>query len=97
MQLIKQFRPSTVLFSQPRADGTRSVMPGIPWPVYIYYDPPVSQSVYHCPVTGNPLTFQFAGKLSHVPTRILVDTGCSGAHYISATFCKRIGLRYKTD
>ena len=73
-------------------------MNGIPWPVTIYYDPPQSSrgSIYHCPLTGNALTFQFPCRLSHAPATLLVDTGCAGAHYISASFCRRIGLIYQS-
>ena len=95
MQLVKQFSASTRLFTKPNPDGTRTLMNGVPWPILVYYDLPRAPSMYHCPKTGSALTFQFPGKVSQVPATLLVDTGCSGAHYLSASFCKRIGLSYK--
>ena len=33
-----------------------------------------------------------AGKVAGTPSRCLIDTGASGAHYLSAAFCKRVGI-----
>ena len=72
-------------------------MPGIPWDVQILYDPPGSDRLYTTPSEGRHLEFAFQGQASHQPAAFLVDTGCSMGPYVSAAFCRRIGLSYRPN
>ena len=40
MQLYKQYELGTVLFTEPDEKGTGQTLPGVPWPVQLWYDPP---------------------------------------------------------
>ena len=68
-------------------------MPGIPWPVNVYYQPPLQTEPCHSRenITDQPrLTFQ--GRVGHQPTSILFDTGAMGVAYINPACCKWLGL-----
>ena len=45
MQVVAQFEKGRPLFTAPDADGSRHRMPGVPWGVKVYYNPPVP-SIY---------------------------------------------------
>ena len=40
MQVLKEYGSGFFLFDAPAADGRRKPMPGTPWPVVVFYDPP---------------------------------------------------------
>ena len=39
MQVIKEFPKGTVMFDAPTSAGPRRILPGVPWPVVVFYDP----------------------------------------------------------
>ena len=47
LQVLKEYGSGYFLFDSPRPDGTRSSMPGIPWPVVVFYDPPQRRADFH--------------------------------------------------
>ncbi|MCG8673352.1 MAG: hypothetical protein MI867_28440, partial [Pseudomonadales bacterium] len=58
----------------------------------MYYDPPVPSVYAALQAEENRLRMGLAGKVAGTPARCLIDTGASGAHYLSAAFCKRVGI-----
>ncbi len=86
LRLIKEFPQGTVLFDQPVAgskSGERHVMPGIPWPVQVYYDAPRIQcSTSHA---NDALIMTFDIKLAGACAVSLLDTGAK-ASFLSQEF-----------
>jgi len=81
-ELVKEYPTDTVLFSAPNADGSRHVMPGIPWPVQVYYDAPEQKVVLRS--MGNDSRESYImtlkGILSTTAVKIMLDSGaaCAG-------------------
>lgn len=112
MQLIKEYRRGTPLFTQPQGkttSGKRRTMPGIPWNVQVYWDPPVpvhqrciklakQQQLNFKPLHGVPhdTAFTFDGQLSGGPVTILIDTGAT-ASFVNADTARRLGLTLQPD
>ena len=68
-------------------------MPGIPWPVNVYYQPPQCEDDRRLGSMSNDqprLTFQ--GRVGHHPASILFDTGATGVAYINPACCRWLGL-----
>ena len=92
MQVVAQFEKGRPLFTAPCADGSRRPLGGVPWGVKVYYDPPVPSVYSALQSDENRLRMGLAGKVAGTPARCLIDTGASGEHYLSAAFCKRVGI-----
>ena len=72
-------------------------MPGGPWGVKVYYDPPLPSVYAALHEAENCLCMGLAAKVAGVPARCLIDTGASGAHYLSAAFCERVGIAVSSE
>jgi hypothetical protein len=87
MTLIKEYPVGTVLFDQPKAGsvgGKRQVLPGIPWPVQVYYDAPRIQ----CSVSAaDPacMLMSFNVKIAGAEAVALLDSGAQ-ASFLSERF-----------
>ena len=85
MRLIKCFPQGYHLFNAPESVGSkRKRLPGIPWPVDIYYDAPT-------PVNTSKLAMTFQGQLFGTPVRLLVDSGAKH-NYMSVKLCQQLGI-----
>ena len=49
MHLVAQYAKGTPLFTAPTLDGSRTPLPGIPWGVNVFYDPPRPSVLFHSP------------------------------------------------
>jgi transposase InsO family protein len=104
MQLVKQYPTGTPLFWARNAQtGERQMMPGIPWEVRVWYDPPRTRarpvqsrlSVVNTQ-TGEAVqvdlmpdvTMQCKGALMGQPCRVLFDTGAGGS-FVNQRFVDR--------
>ena len=68
-------------------------MPGIPWPVNVYYQPPRQAENRHlCGIINDQPRLTFQGHVGNHPASILFDTGATGVAYINPGCCKRLGL-----
>jgi Reverse transcriptase (RNA-dependent DNA polymerase)/RNase H-like domain found in reverse transcriptase/Integrase zinc binding domain/Chromo (CHRromatin Organisation MOdifier) domain/Retroviral aspartyl protease len=87
MQLLHRFETGHVLFNAPTMAGSRTVMPGIPWPVEIWYDAPGRVVPVSLQVTtaDQALTFRFTGQAAGCPAKVLLDSGATH-NFISAEF-----------
>lgn len=80
-KLEHTYPTGTELFMAPRADGTRTLMPGTPWPVNVWYDAPTSKVTLRGLGTDSNESFimTFAGQVAHKSANIMVDSGASCA------------------
>ena len=85
MRLIKCFPQGYHLFNAPEPVGSkRRRLPGIPWPVDIFYDAPT-------PVNTSKLAMVFQGQIFGTPVRLLVDSGAK-LNYLSVKLCQQLGI-----
>ena len=92
MQMIKEFGIGSVLFSAPALHGSRRTMPGIPWPVQIWYDPPAVPEQPHVGKLLPDLTHMYLASVSRTSCRVMMDTGASHA-YTGADYAARLGYK----
>jgi Reverse transcriptase (RNA-dependent DNA polymerase)/RNase H-like domain found in reverse transcriptase/Integrase zinc binding domain/Chromo (CHRromatin Organisation MOdifier) domain/Retroviral aspartyl protease len=94
MQLLHRYETGHVLFNAPTSDGGRQVMPGIPWPVEIWYDAPGNVVPVSLQVasTAQALTFKFLGDVAGCKAHVLLDSGATH-NFISSDYAKLHGLR----
>lgn len=94
MQLVAEFPAGTVLFDKPCGDGDRCALPGTPWPVQIFWDPPAKRPSFgHAgEVIGLTMTFAVTLGKGHRAFRgmLLSDSGAS-----SGFVAKRVVDRLK--
>ena len=95
MQVIAQYSKGDKLFTAPTESGQRRRLPGIPWGVTVYYDPPIPSVYASMHSEEGRLTLGLWGKVSKTSARCLIDTGASGTHYISKEYCKQVGLTFE--
>lgn len=101
-QLLKEYPPGTVLFSKPRGpDGSdRCTLPGVPWPVHVWYAPPQTEGKVAAMKGSGPMCYN-----AHVgmhPAVVMLDSGAttkadnSPGHgddgYVSAAWALRHGF-----
>ena len=86
MQLIKEYHKYSLLFTAPTNKEGRKSMPGTPWPVQVYYDPPKGTARLH--QTGSKLTFTYDVKVAKQPATLMLDTGASH-NFVSKAFADR--------
>jgi Reverse transcriptase (RNA-dependent DNA polymerase)/Retroviral aspartyl protease/DNA N-6-adenine-methyltransferase (Dam) len=94
MQLLHTYEQGHVLFHAPTDGGGRSVLPGIPWPVEIWYDPPghVVEVDLQAASTDQPLMFRFHAKAAGCAATVLLDSGASH-NFVSSEFAKASAFR----
>jgi hypothetical protein len=94
MQLIATYPKGTRLFTAPSHDGQRTLLPGTPWPVEVWYDAPgtVRSADLHVAGPAEGVTFLFRGKVAGCLARFMLDSGASHC-FISAEEVARRGLR----
>ena len=106
MQLVKEYPKGYHLFEAPSlnpdtADSSRHKLPGIPWPVQAWYDPPAS-AVSHAAtaaaaavaadsVASDRMLMALTGKVAGASARIDVDSFASGP-VLDLSFAKRCGI-----
>jgi hypothetical protein len=94
MRLLHTYPVGYHLFSSPNTGAFgRSRMPGIPWEVQVWYDPPQTALCVNALEPAGGLTMSFEGLADRQPCSVLVDTGAKGEAFVSAAFAARMGLR----
>ena len=93
MRLLHQYPKGYHLFTSPTESGMRERMPGIPWPVQIWYDPPQCETSVSVVAGDDPLTMSFECTANKQPCKLLVDTGAKGEGFISLAMAERLKLR----
>jgi hypothetical protein len=93
MELMHRYERGHVLFSAPRTDGSRSVMPGIPWPVEIWHDPAgrVVPVALNAATAEQPLLFRYAARAAGRKATVLLDSGATH-NFVSAAYAHASGL-----
>ena len=91
MQLIKEYPIHSVLFSAPAGDGSRRQLPGIPWPVQVWYDPPATKLVPELMPTST-LTHVYRASAAGFACKVLMDTGASHI-FAHQDFVNKVGVR----
>lgn len=101
--LIHTYPQGTRLFSAPDTlhPGRRRPMPGIPWPVHVYWCKPAQEmKLRGMEISGDTKIMKFTGRIGPSPARIMLDSGadCVGkAHgFITQDVVTRYGLRMDT-
>ena len=85
MRLIKCFPQGYHLFNAPEQVGSkRKRLPGIPWPVDVFYDAPT-------PVNTSKFAMAFQGHIFGTSVRLLIDSGAK-YNYISVQMCHQLGI-----
>ena len=94
MTLLHRYEQGHVLFHAPQLHGGRSVLPGIPWPVEVWYDPPgrVVELDLQATSTDQPLMFRFQARAAGCAAKVLLDSGASH-NFVSAAFVRASALR----
>ena len=94
MQLLRQLPRGYRLFTAPMSNGRRRNMPGIPWGVNVYYDPPLPGPRARLAAVQGPsgVTMQFQGTLGGYPAACTVDTGAEGECFVSRHWAERAGV-----
>jgi hypothetical protein len=90
MQLLKQYGAGTRLFTAPGSTGAgRHLMPGTPWPVRVYYDPP---AVPLC-ATAEGLRMSFAGSIAGAACTVVADSTAGSLAILSSQFAAQLGVK----
>lgn len=81
-QQVKVYPAGTYLFSKALPDGTRQALPGIPWAVSVWFDPPAPKALLRvtADVVDTQRAFTFSVEVAGHRCSALVDTGafCEG-------------------
>ena len=94
MRLVAQYEPGTPLFTAPCTDGSRTPLPGIPWGVNVFYDPPRPTVFSALQTEEGRLALRLPGRIAGASAQCLLDTGAQGTHYLSQHFCDQAGIAY---
>lgn len=95
MTLVREFPAGSVLFSAPTEGGERKALPGVPWPVQVWFDyvrPPLRMKLH---ATATVRTKHRACIPVHVAGgKILglLDTGATGFGFATKAMLDRFGL-----
>lgn len=97
MRVIHEYPKGYHLFTRPEPDNPakRRRLPGIPWPVKVYYDAPraIADTLAAASTVERP-TMLFQTELSGISALCLVDSGAADTAFISADFCIQNGIGY---
>ena len=105
MTLLKVYPTGTVLFEAPDVQGKWWTLPGIPWPVEVWYDAPLPLSdaagAHTARLTAATTDWSndaadlplYEGKVSHMHICALADTGASH-DFMSEKLMKNLGLEF---
>ena len=96
------YRRGHRLFSAPTEDGGRRNLPGIPFEVSLFYDPPTVQRPIRSDAKllcehadAAQYTFIFQAELGCEKGNVLIDSGALGAQaYIDRAFCESNSIPY---
>ena len=102
MQLMHEFPKGSHIFSAPNTDGTRRNMPGTPWPVQVFYDPPIQLQCNHISVGDTQSENSEKPQQQHTcltlralvngaNARATIDTGATHV-FVAKDYVNRIGL-----
>jgi hypothetical protein len=89
MQVLQHFLTGTTLFTAPTATG-RQTMPPCPFPVTVYYDPPLVTATATQAHSGQ-LSMLFSGTIDAVPATVLLDSGASHS-FVNYDVAQALGL-----
>jgi len=104
MHVIAHYPKGSKIFAAVNAfTGEREVMPGIPWEVMVYWDPPKKRPCprvrVHAVVQADSrvsmhssVSMEANGTLGGKPCTVLFDSGCREHSFVSATFAQQAGL-----
>ena len=102
MQLVEEFPKGTRLFSAPTMGEHRRDMPGVPWPVRVYYDPPAPHlacaTVQSAPAVSpsqpeesQAFRMLFSARIAGAYAAVAMDT-LAQANFISKRWVQRAGI-----
>jgi hypothetical protein len=94
MRVVREYGKGYHLFTAPAANGcgTREKLPGTPWAVQVWYDPPRADChVAKANSNTSVLTAMFRGTLGGTKTSVLVDSGASH-NFVGQALVERLGL-----
>ena len=94
MRVVREYGKGCYLFTAPAANGsgTREKLPGIPWAVQVWYDPPRADChVAKASSNTSVLTAMFRGALGGTKTSVLADSGASH-NFVGQALVERLGL-----
>lgn len=96
-ELILEYPKGYQLFCAPSITGERKKLPGIPWPVEIYWDPPLIVEAKTAirnmmPKTDDANSMMFEGLVAGTYARILLDTGATH-NFLDGAMQRRLGLK----
>ena len=81
MQLVAEYPVGTVLFDKPCGEDARCELPGVPWPVQVFWDPPRKKPKFGSAGEVAGLTMCFAAELGkhhkRMQATLLADSGAS--------------------
>ena len=98
MSRVRVYPAGTVLFSQPAGNGSRSVMPGVPWPVEVWFDPvrpPLRmqpKGVVAASGDEPRLMSSFRAKVAGADAWLMLDSGAT-VSFASRALVERLGMR----
>ena len=93
MRLVRYYPKGYHLFDgATQGQRKRKRVPGLPWPVGVYYDPPAP-----APAAGYAMLFK--GIAYQKEVAVLADTGAKGpdGNYVSVQFCQQLGIALQPD
>lgn len=90
MRVLKVYQKGYHLFTEPNkgAGPKRRRVPGLRWPVTVYYDPPM-------PVNTSNMAMLFQGSVHGQSAHILLDSGAKQM-YVSKAYCEQRGIAVDT-
>jgi len=93
MRLVKTYPKGFHLFDSPRtAPSARRRLPGLPWPVQVWYCPPAPSTTPAPGHTPARLPMAYKCRVNGAKAVVLLDTGAEGHAYLSKRFCDLFGL-----
>jgi transposase InsO family protein len=106
MQVLKRYPKGSRIFTSVNAHtGERELMPGIPWEVLVYWDPPKRRpaprvrlnlvAALNQVAVSTAVQMEVEGKLAGAPCTFLLDSGSKDMSFISQSFAQRLNLKTK--
>ena len=94
MQIIKEYPVGTQMFTVPDGLAARKALPGVPWPVRVYYDAPAKPGAVSQPTLASigPAAMRLAVQIAGEKGIAAPDSHASHC-FVHKDFAKRNGIR----
>ena len=94
MQIIKEYPVGTQMFTVPDGLAARKALPGVPWPVRVYYDAPAKPGAVSQPTLASigPAAMRLAVQIAGEKGIAAPDSQASHC-FVHKDFAKRNGIR----